>query len=85
LYDKLSFKFGLTYYNHILNDQTSSITEVGGSLGLGFKFKPVGNQIDINYYLGFREYPDIADAELVQQVQVGISLADLWFVKRRQK
>ena len=85
LSDKLSFKFGLTYYNHTLNDQTSSITEVGGSLGLGFKFKPVGNQIDINYYLGFREYPDIADAELVQQVQVGISLADLWFVKRRQK
>ncbi|CUV08393.1 hypothetical protein MGWOODY_Mmi591 [hydrothermal vent metagenome] len=45
----------------------------------------MGNQIDINYYLGTREYPDIADAELVQQIQLGISLADLWFVKRRQK
>ena len=73
------------YYNHTLNNQKSSITEVGGSLGIGFVFKPVGNQIDINYYLGTREYPDIVDEELVQQVQVGISLADLWFVKRRQK
>ena len=73
------------YINHRLNDQKSSITEVGGSLGIGFKFKPVGNQIDINYYFGTRKYPDIADAELVQQIQIAISLADLWFVKRRQK
>ena len=83
--DKLSYKFGLTYYKHKLNEQKSSITEIGGSLGIGFNFKPVGNQININYYLGFREYPNLADAEIVQQVQIGISLADLWFVKRRQK
>ncbi len=59
--------------------------EYGASIGLGFKFKPVENQIDVNYYIGSRNYTRYDEQELVQQFQIGISLADLWFVRRRQK
>ena len=55
------------------------------SFGVGFKFKPVGNQISLNYYFGNRKFSNIAEKEFIQQIQVGISLADIWFVKRRQK
>ena len=53
-FDKFSFRTGIVYYDHSLKNDQSSITEIGYSLGLGFKFKPVGNQIDINYYIGNR-------------------------------
>ena len=43
------------------------------------------NQIDINYYIGHREHTGIEQKELIQQIQLGVSLADIWFVKRRQK
>ena len=84
-FDKLSFRTGIVYYEHSLKNDQSSITEIGYSLGLGFKFKPVGNQIDINYYIGNREHTGIEQKELIQQIQLGVSLADIWFVKRRQK
>jgi hypothetical protein len=82
--DKLNFKGGVTYYEHLLKFD-DEITELGFSIGVGFKFKPIGNQIDLSYYFGNREYSNISGKEFIQQFQIGISLADLWFVKRRQK
>ena len=82
LVDKISVRTGLMYKSHTLHSKTI-VSEVGGSLGFGFKFKAVGNQVDLNYYLGNRKYSD--KTEIIQQMQVGISLGDLWFVKRRQK
>ena len=61
------------------------IEELGFSFGVGFKFKPVANQINLNYYFGNRKFSNIEEKEFIQQIQVGISLADIWFVKRRQK
>jgi len=85
LVDKISIRTGLVYKSHTLNSKTN-VSEVGGSLGFGFKFKAVGNQVDLNYYLGKRNYSDIFyKTEIIQQMQVGVSLGDLWFVKRRQK
>jgi hypothetical protein len=85
LVDKISVRTGLMYKSHILDSKTN-VSEVGGSLGFGFKFKAVGNQVDLNYYLGNRKYSDIFyKTEIIQQMQVGVSLGDLWFVKRRQK
>ncbi len=85
LIDKLSYKSGLIYSTYKLNGYNSNITELGFSLGIGFTFKTVGNQLDINYYIGNREFPNIIEKELIHQIQFGISLADIWFVKRRQK
>ena len=86
LVDKISFRTGLMYKSHTLALSNVIVSEVGGSLGFGFKFKAVGNQVDLNYYLGKRNYSDIFyKTEIIQQMQVGVSLGDLWFVKRRQK
>jgi hypothetical protein len=86
LVDKISFRTGIMYKSHTLALSNEIISEVGGSLGFGFKFKVVGNQVDINYYLGNRKYSDNTfKTEIIQQMQVGVSLGDLWFVKRRQK
>ncbi|MGY8788153.1 MAG: hypothetical protein ACKVH5_07660, partial [Fidelibacterota bacterium] len=83
--DKFSVKTGLVYKFHKLSQSNIKITEIGGALGLGFKFKAVGNQFDVNYYLGKRDYSEKYSTEYVQQLQFGVSLADQWFVKRRQK
>ena len=85
IFDKFSFKSGLIHHIHVMKHDNIDIEELGFSFGIGFKFKPVGNQINLNYYFGNREYSNIAEKEFIQQIQVGISLADIWFVKRRQK
>ena len=83
--DKLSFSIGVKYLNHILKKEELKISEFGLAVGLGFKFSPIGNKLNLNYYRGNRKFDETADKEIVQQIQIGISLADLWFVKRRQK
>ena len=85
LFDRFSFRTGITYYEHKLKNDSPPTTEIGYSLGFGFKFKPVGNQIDINYYIGSREHSGLKIKEMIQQIQIGVSIADIWFVKRRQK
>ena len=85
IFDKFSFKSGLIHHIHTMKYDEMDIKELGFSLGVGFKFKPVGNQINLNYYIGNRKYSSISEKEFIQQIQVGISLADIWFVKRRQK
>tara|TARA_B100000686_G_C16806098_1_gene990592 strand:- start:15587 stop:16873 length:1287 start_codon:yes stop_codon:yes gene_type:complete len=84
-FDKFTFRSGMKYSSKKLNFSKISISEIGFSFGIGFKFKPVGNQIDINYFIGLREYSQSFDSEIIHQFQAGISLADIWFVKRRQK
>ena len=81
----LTTRIGFTYIKHTMQFDKSSIKEYGASIGLGFKFKPVENQIDLNYYIGSRNYTRLGEQELAQQIQIGLSLADLWFVRRRQK
>ena len=86
LVDKISFRTGLMFKSHTLALSNEIVSEVGGSLGFGFKFKAVGNQVDLNYYIGNRKYSDgTFKSEIIQQMQFGVSLGDLWFVKRRQK
>ena len=83
--DKFVFRSGFTLKQHTLAESKTMITENGFTLGFGFKFKVVGNQLDVNYYLGQRKYSNGFNDELIQQFQIGVGLSDLWFVKRRRK
>lgn len=84
--DKVTMRFGFQNKQGTLEkDKENKIREIGISAGLGFRFKKIGNQIDFNYYYGLRDYENINRKEYFQQVQLSTSLADLWFVKRRQK
>ncbi len=85
IFDKISFRSGLTYSSYTLGNSEKVIQQYGCSIGSGYKFKSVGNQIDLNFCFGYRDYPMSSSLELYQQLQISISLADIWFIKRRQK
>jgi len=85
LIDNFTFRSGINYNSSALKLSDNSINEIGFSWGIGYKFAAVGNRIDINYYVGFREYVQSFDSEIIHQIQFGLTLADIWFVKRRQK
>ena len=83
-YDRFIFKMGFDYKNSIITPKIP-IREFGYALGISFKFKSLNNQIDFSYSGGFRSYDDNYKSESFQQLQVGLTIADLWFVKRRQR
>ena len=51
------------------------------SFGFGFKFGLIGNQIDLSYRFGNREGLNLK--ETIQNLNISISLGDIWFLKRR--
>ena len=63
-----------------------NVTEFGYSIGFGYKFKAVGNQIDFAYNSSLKSY-EASDfgVERMRGLQIGISIADIWFIKRRQR
>ena len=94
--DNFTFRSGLSFNNFLIDDFNSSdddrikrnnnISEFGYSIGLGYKFKSVGNQIDFTYHSSLRSHDnDSYGEELFRGFQVGISIADIWFIKRRQR
>ena len=94
--DNLTFRSGL-FFNNFATDELSddstiriksknSVTEFGYSIGFGYKFKAVGNQIDFAYNSSLKscEASDFSE-ERLEGFQIGISIADIWFIKRRQR
>ena len=80
--DKFILRSGLSNKSYKTTNQ--AISELGISLGLGFKFKTIGNQIDFSFRTGSRNYSIIKN-EVYNNFQIGITLADIWFIKRRQR
>ena len=94
--DNLTFRSGL-FFNNYATDELSddsmiriksknSVTEFGYSIGFGYKFKAVGNQIDFAYNSSLKNFEasDFSE-ERLKGFQIGISIADIWFIKRRQR
>ena len=84
LISKYIFRLGLDYRNANISNGIL-MTEFGYSLGISYKFKALSNQIDFIYFGGGRSYESNFNEETFQQLQVGVTIADLWFVKRRQR
>ena len=61
-----------------------NINEFGLGLGVGINFGLTGNQIDFAYKVSSRKGLNIVDNEIVNMFNIGISIGDLWFVKRRE-
>ena len=94
--DNLTFRSGL-FFNNFATDELSddstiriksknNVTEFGYSIGFGYKFKAVGNQIDFAYSSSLKSFEasDFSE-ERLRGFQIGISIADIWFIKRRQR
>ena len=53
-------------------------------MGIGFKFAVTGNQIDFSFRYGSRSIRS-SQKELFQEFTIGVSLGDIWFLRRRAK
>jgi hypothetical protein len=81
--DRLNFKVGAYFNNFKLLNSEKNIKEYGVSTGLGFNFGITKNQIDFAYSTGKRQgLIEIGDGN-IQKFSVGITVGDIWFVKRR--
>ena len=79
----MNFKLGAYSNNIKLLNSENIIKEYGVSTGLSFNFGVTKNQIDFAYSIGKREgLFEIGDGN-IQKFSVGITVGDIWFVKRR--
>ncbi|MDG1224871.1 MAG: hypothetical protein P8O00_09875 [Candidatus Marinimicrobia bacterium] len=96
LFDNFTFRSGFSVNSYTLDefnnfslmrsDDKNNISEIGFSLGFGYKFKTVGNQIDFTYHSSLKDHSNsYVGEELFRGFQIGISIADIWFIKRRQR
>jgi len=87
VFDNFEYRFGLFLKKDniiSLTSSESSITQKGVSLGIGYQFGPMKNQLDIGYSLSLQDGLQIKN-EFIHSFNIGISIGDLWFVKRRQR
>ena len=96
MFDNFTFRSGFSVNSYTLDefnnvslmrsDDKNNISEIGFSLGFGYKFKTVGNQIDFTYHSSLKDHSNsYIGEELFRGFQIGISIADIWFIKRRQR
>tara|TARA_B100000902_G_scaffold387138_1_gene430789 strand:- start:465 stop:1709 length:1245 start_codon:yes stop_codon:yes gene_type:complete len=81
--DRYNFKGSLFFQNYSVKN-LENINEVGLGLGVGFNFGITGNQIDFGYKLAKRDGLFLVGDETLHSFSVGVSIGDLWFVKRRE-
>lgn len=83
LVDRINLKAGAYYNNTQLLKTENNIKEYGVSTGLSFNFGFAKNQIDFAYSVGKREGLYGVGDENIQKFNIGITVGDIWFVKRR--
>ncbi len=81
--DRMNFKAGAYSNNIKLLNSEKNIKEYGVSMGLSFNFGVTKNQIDFAYSIGKREGLFEIGDENIQKFSIGITVGDIWFVKRR--
>ena len=82
-FDRFSFKIGAYSNNIKLVNSENIINEYGVSTGLSFNFGLTKNQIDFAYSISKREGLFEIGNENIQKISIGITVGDMWFVKRR--
>jgi len=82
--DRLTFRLGVHRDTYQYRYSRKSLIENGISVGFGFKFAATGNQIDFSFRNGSRSL-DESKKELFKEFTVGVSLGDIWFLRRRGK
>ena len=82
--DKLTFRLGAFKESYGLRYSGKTINENGITMGIGFKFAVTGNQLDFSYRTGSRSINGDYK-ELVKEFNIGLSLGDVWFLRRREK
>jgi|TARA_B110000263_G_scaffold100091_1_gene87500 hypothetical protein len=82
--DQITFRLGAYQDKYSLRYSGNSLIENGISIGFGFKFATTGNQIDFSFRNGTRSITE-GQKELFKEITIGVSLGDMWFLRRRAK
>ncbi|MBC8344930.1 MAG: hypothetical protein ISR82_02370 [Candidatus Marinimicrobia bacterium] len=82
--DRITMRLGTFKESYVLKNSGRKINENGISVGIGFKFAATGNQLDIAYRTGSR-FMTKDYKESIQEFTIGLSLGDIWFLRRRAK
>ena len=82
--DKITMRFGMYRKNYKLSMGSKEVIENGLSLGFGIKFSTTGNQLDFSYKNGSRSSINYFN-ESFNEMSLGISIGDVWFLRRRAK
>jgi len=83
--DRFNFKLSAFSQNIELLNSEKNIKVYGVSGGVGFNFGRTKNQIDIGYSFGKREGLIGVEEEIIHRYSIGITVGDVWFVKRRAR
>ena len=81
--DKINFRTSINFQDFDV-ENFQKVSEIGLGIGLGINFGIAGNQIDFGYNVSKRKNVFDKNDELLQIFSIGVSIADLWFVKRRE-
>jgi len=82
--DKITFRLGAYRKDYKMLSIGNNIIENGLSLGLGIKFGNTANQLDLSFNNGTRTSENNF-SETFKQFSIGISVGDVWFLRRRSK
>ena len=82
--DRITMRFGIFKESYLLKNSGRKINENGITVGFGFKFGATGNQLDVAYRTGAR-FMTNDYKESIQEFTIGLSLGDIWFLRRREK
>ena len=82
--DRITMRFGIFKESYLLKNSGRKINEDGITVGFGYKFAATGSQLDIAYRTGTR-FMTNDYKESIQEFTIGLSLGDIWFLRRRGK
>lgn len=83
--NRFHYHVGFFRREHYISRSNGSLTEEGIAVGIGIPFGPALNQMDFGFRFSKREGFLSDEPEFVSQLALGLTLGDLWLVKRRRK
>ena len=83
--DRFHYRIGFFQREHYISRSNNNLSERGITLGLGIPFGVTQNQIDVGFRFSKRDGFLIHESEYLQQITVGVTIGDIWLVKRRRR